>query len=313
MKKGIVFLGLIVFMFCFLSACSSSKSNKAEKYIGVWYGYKVSTDDGDIVFEDYANLVKMELTAEFTSDGKYTLHYYIDGSEGENYPQKGRYKIDGGKIILTEDEGVGKIVDGELILSFDNGAVKQYFRSDKENAGEKPETSENNKEVMITIEEFADYYGVKPEGITIKETKDGYTYEVDFKYRIMSAEYITANGEADKNKNIKSINIVCNDIETSWLHDLSKLKFAYQTDGNGISKEEERLRYCCVLISSLCDKAEGEFYIVDYNDWYKLFNGETYIINNWRISSEVDESNGKVTLKAIREELTEYGFFGLRG
>lgn len=303
MKKGFVFLGLIVLMFCFLSACSSSKSDKAKKYIGVWYGYKVSTDDSDIVFEDYASLVKMELTAEFTSDGKYTLHYYLNGSEGKNYPQKGSYKIDGEKIILTEHEGVGEIVDGELVLNFDNGGVRQYFRSNKENAGEKPETSENNKVYMETIEEFAGHYGVKSEGITIKETKDGYTYELDFKYRIKPAEYITANGEADKNKNIKSINIVCNDMETSWLHDLSKLEFAYKTDGIGISEEEERLRYCCVLFFSLCDHfAADDSHYYDYNDAYKFFGGEPYIINNWKFSSDVDESNEKVTLKAIREE-----------
>ncbi|MBR3032220.1 MAG: hypothetical protein IKH92_04285 [Clostridiales bacterium] len=133
MRKMISVLVICTLIITISAACGSKKSKAAEKYIGVWYGYKVSTDKNDIVFEDYAALVKMELTAEFTSDGKYTLHYYINGEEGEEYPQKGSYSIEDDKIKLIEDEGVGEIVNGELVISFDGegGAVRQYFKSNK--------------------------------------------------------------------------------------------------------------------------------------------------------------------------------------
>lgn len=127
MKKIFIIIALLVSAVITFSGCGSS-SKAAEKYIGVWYGYKVSTSESDIVFAEYASLVKMELTAEFTSDGKYALHYYVAGKEGEKYPQEGTYTMEGEKIVLTEDNGVGEIINGELVLSFDNGAVKQYFK-----------------------------------------------------------------------------------------------------------------------------------------------------------------------------------------
>lgn len=105
-------------------------SNAAEPYIGVWYGYKVETDSTAIVFADYEELVKMELTAEFSSGGEYELHYYVAGKEGDKYPQTGKYEMDGDRIVLSEDDGYGEIINGELILYFSDGAVKQYFRSD---------------------------------------------------------------------------------------------------------------------------------------------------------------------------------------
>ena len=70
----------------------------------------------------------MELTVEFTEDGKYELHYYVAGKEGSKYPKFGKYEMDDNRIILVDDDGYGEIVNGELILYFDNGKVKQYFR-----------------------------------------------------------------------------------------------------------------------------------------------------------------------------------------
>ena len=104
-------------------------SNAAEPFLGVWYGYNVSTASGDIVFSDFAAIAKMELTAEFTSDGQYELHYYVAGKEGDKYPQIGKYEMDGEKIILIDDDGYGEIINGELILYFENGKVKQYFKA----------------------------------------------------------------------------------------------------------------------------------------------------------------------------------------
>lgn len=128
-KLNRIFAILLVvgLMGTFLGGCGS---NAAEPYIGVWYGYKVSTSSGDIVFSDLATIVKMELTAEFTDDGEYELHYYVAGKEGEKYPQIGKYEMEDDRIILVDDDGYGEIINGELILYFENGAVQQHFRTD---------------------------------------------------------------------------------------------------------------------------------------------------------------------------------------
>lgn len=124
--KFVVILLSVCLLSALLAACGS---NAAKPYIGVWYGYKIETDSNSIVFADYESFVKMELTAEFSSDGEYELHYYVAGEEGEKYPQTGKYEMDGNQIILPENDGYGKIVDGELILYFSDGKVKQHFRA----------------------------------------------------------------------------------------------------------------------------------------------------------------------------------------
>lgn len=131
MKRIICSVFLTLFVCLLLVGCGNSNSKAAEKYVGIWYGYKVSSGGTDIVFKDYASIAKMELTCEFTSDGKYTLHYYVAGKEGDKYPQVGTYVMDGNKIILNESEGTGEIINDELVLSFSNGAVKQYFRANE--------------------------------------------------------------------------------------------------------------------------------------------------------------------------------------
>ena len=126
LKKSIAVL-LLVCSFSFVLVGCGNKA--AKPYLGSWYGYKVCTDDGEIVFEDFSDLVKMELITEFASDGSYVLHYYVAGEEGDQYPKTGKFEMDGEKIVLIDDNGYGEIVNGELVLYFSDGAVKQYFRA----------------------------------------------------------------------------------------------------------------------------------------------------------------------------------------
>jgi|GEM_PF-3189243 len=114
-----------------LSACAGKQSAEtapkaSDKYLGIWYGYKITTNKSDIVFKDYESVAKMELTCEFTEDGRYVIHYYTNGKEGEKYPQEGTYTMDGDKIVLS-DGGTGDIVNGDLILTYSDGALKQYY------------------------------------------------------------------------------------------------------------------------------------------------------------------------------------------
>ena len=136
--RKIVCLAIVFFILCgMLAGCGKSSSKVADKYIGIWYGYKVSTGDKSLVFSDYSSVVKIELTCEFTHDGKYVQHYYVAGKEGEKYPQEGTYTIDGDKIVLSEDGWVGEIVNGELVLSCTNsdGTVTGYYSSSEQQNG----------------------------------------------------------------------------------------------------------------------------------------------------------------------------------
>jgi len=114
MKKVITLLLVICSFAIILAGC---KGNSSEPYVGVWYGYKVATETEEIIFADYAAIIKMELVTEFTADGKYELHYYVAGKEGNKYPQTGKFEMNGDKIVLIEADGYGEIVNGELIRS----------------------------------------------------------------------------------------------------------------------------------------------------------------------------------------------------
>ena len=107
---------LLLITFC------SCGSNSSKKYLGKWTATKIATNrtDGgnntEIVFSDYSEKLKMELTYEFSSDNNYTVHYYILGVEGNGYPKNGTFEIKGNKIIL--EDGSGEIENDILTIHF---------------------------------------------------------------------------------------------------------------------------------------------------------------------------------------------------
>ena len=80
-----------------------------------------------MVFAEYAAYVEMVMTAEFDEDGSYIIHYYVNGEEGDKYPQRGTYEEEDGRIILDGGSNYGEIVDDELILYYENGQLRHYY------------------------------------------------------------------------------------------------------------------------------------------------------------------------------------------
>lgn len=129
--KKLIRMVAIVLVLCtvaMLFAACGGGNNAAKPFIGKWNAYKVATGGSEIVFSDYASIAKMELTAEFTKDGTYVFHYYVNGEEGSKYPQSGTYEARDGKLYL-DDGGIATIEGGGMVISMDNGAVKQYFKA----------------------------------------------------------------------------------------------------------------------------------------------------------------------------------------
>ena len=79
-----------------LTACGSP----AKPFLGKWNAYQVSTNGSTIVFENMAQLVKMDLNVTFYEDGTYVVHYYVNGQEGSAYPQAGSYTVEGETLTL---------------------------------------------------------------------------------------------------------------------------------------------------------------------------------------------------------------------
>ena len=135
MKRILCLLLALIMVAGLLCACgsgdsdsASGKSKKEESpFVGKWECYKVVGGGDEIVFADYSAYVEMEMTVEFDEDGTYIVHYYVNGEEGDKYPQSGTYEEDGDRIILDDGDNYGEIVDGELILYYDNAQVQQYY------------------------------------------------------------------------------------------------------------------------------------------------------------------------------------------
>lgn len=122
-KKIISILISVLLIFTCISICACSAFDKSKPFIGTWDIYKVSDSSSEIVFSDYANIVDMEMTIQFDENKTYTIHYYVNGKEGDKYPQYGTFTIDGDQLLLSND-GVAEIIDGELVLTIGNS--KQY-------------------------------------------------------------------------------------------------------------------------------------------------------------------------------------------
>ncbi len=133
-KKFITYT-LLILCFCALLSCltscdSSETSETSEKnrYIGKWLATKVTAGDTTIDFDEYSNIVHMELTIQFTDDDKYVIHYYTNGKEGEKYPQYGEYIMDGDTLRFQNENAYAEIVDDMLILTYPDTDTKQYFK-----------------------------------------------------------------------------------------------------------------------------------------------------------------------------------------
>ena len=124
MKK---FISLFLVVLLLITFCSCG-SNSSKQYLGKWTATKVATnrtdgkDNTEIVFSDYSEKLKMELTYEFSSDNHYTVHYYILGIEGKGYPKNGTFEIKGNKIIL--EDGSGEIENDILTIHFPDSQGK---------------------------------------------------------------------------------------------------------------------------------------------------------------------------------------------
>ena len=123
MKK---FISVVLVLLIVLSFAGCS----ANKFAGEWESDKIVTDTAEgtntIIFSEFAAIAKLELTISIDKDGTYAMHYYVNGVEGEAYPQTGTYEIEDGVMIMSGG-GRGELEGDELILYFDNDQVMQHY------------------------------------------------------------------------------------------------------------------------------------------------------------------------------------------
>lgn len=126
--KRVLALLLITLLVLGMTACGSKKA--MEPFLGSWKVYQMGSESGITDFTTGLFSI-MELTIEIREDGTYTMHYFVAGEEGDQYPKHGEFEMEKGKIIIPGDpDGIGEIVDGDLVLAFGDNNTHYYRRVD---------------------------------------------------------------------------------------------------------------------------------------------------------------------------------------
>lgn len=164
-----VIIKLIALVLCMLTICTliTACASPTDKYVGVWYATKIVTGSTTVPFgEIVKGTLSMEMTIEFSQDGTYIIHYYVNGKEGKEYPQSGTYKVNDDTLEMSNG-GKAYTVDDELRIEI-NGSVQYFTRSDSQDyqtvateSSIKERIAEEVKDsLFIDVANTYDYIGV---------------------------------------------------------------------------------------------------------------------------------------------------------
>ena len=127
MKKSYVSLliTLIFLLLCVICVASCNPTNKVKKnFIGVWDVKQILAEDETtvvIAFGEIAPLLTMKMSIQFNENDTFVIHYYVNGEEGEHYPQTGTFTVDGDTLVMSNGQ-IASIKDDKLIVQMEDGS-----------------------------------------------------------------------------------------------------------------------------------------------------------------------------------------------
>ena len=154
-----VIIKSIALVLCMLTICTliTACASPTDKYMGVWYATKIVTGSTTVPFgEIVKGTLTMEMTIEFSQDGTYIIHYYVNGKEGKEYPQTGTYKVDDDTLVMSNG-GKAYTVDGELRIEI-NGSVQYFTRSDSQDTSKGKVGTASEESIKERIAEKVEDY-----------------------------------------------------------------------------------------------------------------------------------------------------------
>lgn len=135
---------------------------------------------------------------------------------------------------------------------------------------------------------------------TVQKNDDN---EYDFEY-VLSSEK-TYRGKADKRKNVYYYEVVCNNISNTYLLENPKrlesaLVAVMQMNPTGIDLDLSACVISVVEIETAISKeyGKGAFTYEEMKEIASIFSGKAKKIDNWSISSIIDEDAQQVIIKA---------------
>ena len=135
------------------------------------------------------------------------------------------------------------------------------------------------------------------DGLEFEETKknDGYKYEAKDPSSYFDIAY---SAIADSKKNLSSITITNNDVDTSYLTNTKTFKKLMNE--SDFSLVELRAAMCATEVMQLMDLFGSDKTKKDevIDELTALFQGEKITIEKWTIEADVDKSGERVVIKA---------------
>ena len=123
--SAVLSLALCLIMVCACVASCSATDKVKKQYLGIWDVTKIVAGSMVVEFGDTgSSVLRMEMTVEFKNDDTYVIHYYVNGKEGDKYPQSGTYTIEDEVLVMSN--GMSARVEGDdLTMNLKDGS-KQY-------------------------------------------------------------------------------------------------------------------------------------------------------------------------------------------
>lgn len=160
--------------------------------------------------------------------------------------------------------------------------------------------SNNGRNNEIKIETFEQELADEGWTFTISEKDGGYSFEHSEESWVSKRLY---SGLADKNKNVKSITITNENVDTDYLSSYTKLIKVISKTSDEMTANDIRIAFCLMEFWHL-EKAISpastpntltEAYIKEAHSFLK---GGTVYLEGWTIKSTVDYSNGTIVITA---------------
>lgn len=164
----------------------------------------------------------------------------------------------------------------------------------------------NDKTVNITISDLESLYidSDKKSSFTLEEKNDGYS----FKYSVDTTfKDVTYTGTADKDKKVKTLKIVYNDVKTSYLESESELTRVLSLLLSGSDQITGNEYMACLpaydylAVWNLANNSE-DTKMDSVMDIFDIFYNKTKTrtVNGWKFTADTDSAKKMVTINMSR-------------
>ena len=121
-------LGICLILCCAYTISCNSTNKVKKNFLGIWDVEKIVTSSTVVTFgEVVPSVLVMEMSIQFNDDNTYIIHYYVNGKEGDKYPQCGTFVVEGKTLVLSNG-AIASITEDQLVIQTKDGSHQYCSR-----------------------------------------------------------------------------------------------------------------------------------------------------------------------------------------